>query len=388
MVGDIDRGAGRRAAERSRLVVVANDTVAPRPVCILSDRVRADSQTGDGLPFAVLEHDGGHDLTGAVLDIEHERLVRVRTVAGDGLGDRQAAGVDRDGERSIFRNALIRSTLRRRNRARHLVGRCLLRGDSAVAFPRPRSFAAGFPGEDFVRADRFAVFVLDRVGHIHVLVVHPVKLRNVCCDTVRQICCLTEVNRRVSHLRNDRLHRHIHVLRCKLLDRLLTCLARRIDAVIRANVRLHAVAAEEGIRRLNLEFDDQLLTAINRIAARIHVRSTPIGRVIKPGDRNGVVAHRGLNIAGCSRLCAEDQLSAAVRAGAGRRFQRDLRVRAARNFKVRRHCVLEYGTACQLRVRTADLTADVFENIVELRRIAGREIVGFASGRIGACSGA
>ena len=103
MVGDSDRGAGRRAAERSRLVVVANDTVAPRPVCILSDRVRADGQTGDGLAFVVLEHDGGHDLTGAVLDIEHERLVRVRAIAGDGLGDRQAAGVDMAQERCAVR---------------------------------------------------------------------------------------------------------------------------------------------------------------------------------------------------------------------------------------------------------------------------------------------
>ena len=103
MVGDIDHSAGRRAAERGRLAVAANDAVAPRPVCILSDCVRADGQTGDGLLFAVLEHDGGHELTGAVLDIEHERLVRVRTVAGDGLGDLQTAGVDMAQERCAVR---------------------------------------------------------------------------------------------------------------------------------------------------------------------------------------------------------------------------------------------------------------------------------------------
>ena len=104
-VGDPGLAVGRCAAERDVCLSILVSRVAPRPSGVLDHGVVADSQTGDGRARAALEHHGGHEIV-ALHDVEHEGLVRV-AAARNGLGDLQAAGVDRDGERSIFRNALI-----------------------------------------------------------------------------------------------------------------------------------------------------------------------------------------------------------------------------------------------------------------------------------------
>ena len=102
-VGDLGLAVGVYAAEHDGLTTIVR-RVAPRPICVLNHGVVADSQTGDGRAHVALEHHGGHEIV-ALHDVEHERLVRVRALTGNVLGDLQAAGVDMAQERLAFRQS-------------------------------------------------------------------------------------------------------------------------------------------------------------------------------------------------------------------------------------------------------------------------------------------
>ena len=370
MVGDSDRGAGRRAAERSRLVVIANDAVAPRPSGILSDRVRTDGQTGDGLLFAALEHDGGHELTGAVLDIEHERLVRVRAVACDGLGDRQAAGVDRDGERSIFRNAPIRSTLRRRNRARHRVGRGLLRGDGAAACRiAPLPYSAAASGRNRVRADRSAVFILDRVGHVHKSVICAVKC-GILVHKLLQIGRIAKVDRLVIRRRRDAFYFHVLRRHIERLDHD----SLRIDAGLPI-IRWHLIAAEEASFHRGIKLDDQFLSerAIRlSVCGDIVLVEIEAGHIDRPRCRIDRCRHRRI---GCDR----SPKCAAVIGCSGETNSTGV----LRHRKVRRHDVFDDHLAAKVNIGAADRLADGGKDVIQRRRVARRHIIaGFVAGEV------
>ena len=367
-VGDPGLAVGRCAAERDVCLSILVSRVAPRPSGVLDHGVVADSQTGDGRARAALEHHGGHEIV-ALHDVEHEGLVRV-AAARNGLGDLQAAGVDRDGERSIFRNALIRSRLRRRNRARHLVGRGLLRSDGAVACriaPHPCSAAAS--GGNCVRADNRSVLILDRIGHIHKSVICAVKC-GILVHKLLQIGRIAKVDRLVIRRRRDAFYFHVLRRHIERLDHG----SLRIDTGLPI-IRWHLIAAEEAVAHGNVKLDDQFLSerAIRlSVCGDIVLVEIEAGHIDRPRCRIDRCRHRRI---GCDR----SPKCAAVIGCSGETNSAGI----LRHRKVRRHDVFDDRLAAKVNIGAADVLADRGKDLAQRGGIVRRQVVvGLLAGKI------